>query len=106
MAKTSVESTQLPLPGVPRRESAPEASLLDARELVTGRAVRYTDHIPGGPRYGTCGVVKRTFARRALAELSGFGNRTIPYYFLGPNGQITVRGPGNENESSKVPVTQ
>ena len=104
MAKSGKKSNQLPMRGMTLAEFVTPTPHLDSRELRPGRAVRYVGKIRGGPRYGTRGVVKRTFARRALVELSGFGSWTIPYYFLGPNGLVAEQA--NRDKTSKTPVTQ
>ena len=50
--------------------------------LSPGQVVRYLGNLPGGPRYGSRGIVEGVLGRRAIVDMGRVGRWHIPYYFL------------------------
>jgi hypothetical protein len=79
-AAKPTQVAQLQMPGMP--PSARASADASPSNVAPGHEVRYVGKVPGGPRYGTKGVVKRALGRRALIDLGRSGTWHIPYYFL------------------------
>lgn len=76
----STVSEQMKMPGMPEvRHAMPTVRCCD---LVPGQQVLYLGRIPGGPRYGSSGVVSRVLSHKAVVEIQGSGTWNIPYFFL------------------------
>ena len=71
---------QLRMPGMPRPASRYRAR--DCRNVVEGQTVEYLGWVPGGPRFGSQGTVRRTMKRKAVVDLGRGGTWNIPYHFL------------------------
>ena len=71
---------QLSMPGMPSPAPAPAAA--NFATAWPGREVLYLGRVGGGPRYGSCGVVKRALLRKAIVDMGAGGTWHIPYYFL------------------------
>ena len=72
---------QLSMPGMPM--PAPAHATANFATAWPGREVLYLGRVGGGPRYGSCGVVKRALHRKAIVDMGAWGTWHIPYYFLG-----------------------
>ena len=70
---------QMVLAGI---EAAAPARSVRCCDLSAGSAVRYLGRVHGGPRFGSCGTVRRPLARSAVVEMDGVGTWHIPYYLL------------------------
>ena len=71
---------QLAMPGMP---SIPRSEANATRyNLSPGQVVRYLGNLPGGPRYGSRGIVEGVLGRRAIVDMGRVGRWHIPYYFL------------------------
>ena len=56
--------------------------VMGSRGLDPGQRVLYFGTVNGGPTTGALGIVKRTYARKAVIDMGRLGTWNVPYYFL------------------------
>ena len=78
--KDGANEVQFPMPGMP--SPLPVGTIAGAEHLRAGQVVFYSGSLPGGPRRGARGVVKRALGRQAVVDLENLGIWYIPYYYL------------------------
>lgn len=71
---------QIPMPGMPNTNK--EVHQNNFQRTRTGENVLYTGNIYGGPRYGSHGIVKKVFLRKAVVDLGISGTWHIPHFLL------------------------
>ena len=52
------------------------------RRASAGQNVLYTGNLNGGPRYGSHGIIKQVFLRKAIVDLGISGTWHIPHFLL------------------------
>ena len=78
--ETTARLAQISMPGMPATTRVNTTANLAT--VWPGREVLYVGRVGGGPRYGSCGVVKRALYRKAIVDMGSWGTWHIPYYFL------------------------
>ena len=87
--RTRLPVAQLSMPGIPERVYV--HSIVNRDGVAPGEEVLYVGKVSGGPRYGSRGMVKETFMRKAIVDMGLSGIWHIPYYFLAAGRPRTPR---------------
>lgn len=81
LGRVLMEKTiQLSFPGI--RNLKINTPVMGSRGLNLGQKVVYLGTVNGGPTTGTLGIVKQTYARKAVIDMGRLGTWNVPYYFL------------------------
>ena len=74
---------QLPMAGMSTPKHMRANNYVNHRSVLPGQEVMFIGKIIGGPLYGSSGIVKRSFPRKAIVDMGLSGTWHVPYYFLG-----------------------
>ena len=82
-SKANPAVIQLTMEGMSTPKHMQANAYVDHLGVLPGQEVMFLGKVIGGPLYGSFGIVKRAFPRKALVDMGLSGTWHVPYYFLG-----------------------